>query len=99
MKTRTLLLAVVLAATCALAQADNSFNLQNPAVDAVLQQLNEVRGFTQVAISPDGAHLAWVGAARDGVPREAHIYVADLRTQARPRQLSATTDTSAYEHE
>jgi dipeptidyl aminopeptidase/acylaminoacyl peptidase len=50
--------------------------LASDSLDTVLDRLFAVRTFPEVAISPDGAHLAWVGQDSEGEPA---IHLLDWR--------------------
>jgi dipeptidyl aminopeptidase/acylaminoacyl peptidase len=61
-------------------------------LDHVLSELAAVRDFRETAISPDGAHVAWVVGleGKDGLPsRNSAIYVAEARGSAKPRHVTA----------
>lgn len=54
----------------------------------------DARRFTQVAMSPDGSHIAWVEATRDG----SEIFVDDLyAAHANPKRVSASADNKSNE--
>src|SRR3989442_12115585 len=66
-------------------------------VEQVLNSLAAVRGFTQVAISPDGARVAWVESLGEKVGGNSAIYIADLRNpSAAPRRISAGAGAELY---
>ncbi len=69
------------------------------AVDEVLQRLGSVRGFNQVAISPDGTKVAWVQRARHNGGRGTEIMVAEARPGAKPHRVSAAGEEVAWEEQ
>lgn len=75
--------ALLAASTVVLAQGARS-----SALDAAMDSLFDVSGFQQVAVSPDGSHLAYVGKpARSG---DTSIFVVDLAIpSAKPKRVSA----------
>ncbi len=80
------LLAAALCAAALCAPAERA----ETSVEQVLNSLAAVRGFTQVAISPDGARVAWVESLGDKGGGNSAIYIADLRNpSAAPRRISA----------
>jgi dipeptidyl aminopeptidase/acylaminoacyl peptidase len=64
-------------------------------LDAVLDALSAVRRFEQVAISPDGKHVAWVQAP--GGKNPGGIYLAALDAPNKPRHIP--TGKASTEHE
>jgi dipeptidyl aminopeptidase/acylaminoacyl peptidase len=59
-------------------------------LDAAIDSLFSVRGFDQVAISPDGAHIAWVERMKSG---GSGIFIAEAQAPSSPpRRLLAGTD-------
>src|SRR5919204_3753783 len=70
------------------------------ALDSLIDQLFAVRNFNEVAISPDGKHVAWSEWLHDrsGAPTaNSAIYVTDLPpTSAAPRRITAATDGKSY---
>jgi dipeptidyl aminopeptidase/acylaminoacyl peptidase len=75
----------------------------NPSLDRLLDSLTAVRTFKEVAISPDGRHVAWVEnlPGKGNMPSSlSAIYVADLNSSdAAPRRVSAGDGaTSHAEH-
>jgi dipeptidyl aminopeptidase/acylaminoacyl peptidase len=77
--------------TCAagLAQADRH------ALDAGLDLLYSVRGFEEVAISPDGTQVGWVQRFNSG---GSGIFVSAINSPATPaKRISATSDDQARE--
>lgn len=66
-----------------LASAQKKAGTKNT-LDPVIDSLFALQRFTQTAISPDGAHVAWVGAA---------IYVQDSKASSvPPRQIAIGSD-------
>src|SRR3989442_4433595 len=66
-------------------------------VEQVLNSLAAVRGFTQGAISPDGARVAWVESLGEKVGGNSAISIADLRTRAAAtRRISAGAGAELY---
>ena len=69
-------------------------------LDLAIDALFGVRHFKQVAVAPDGAHVAWVEelTEKDGTPSpHSAIYVADLKKpQAPPRRVTAGNGTDAH---
>ena len=64
-------------------------------LEAAIDSLFTVRGFEQVAISPDGTHVAWVERLKSGGDG---IFIADLHsTNSQPRRLVTTTDNRAHD--
>ena len=63
-------------------------------LDSSLKSLFAVRHFAQVAISPDGTHVAYVERSNGGNA----IYVADRKTSsAAPQHISAAPDNSRHD--
>jgi dipeptidyl aminopeptidase/acylaminoacyl peptidase len=61
---------------------------QQARMDAVLQQLQNVRHFGGVSISPDGRWVAWIEEL-PGESRHSEIYLQDLSAQnAKPRRIA-----------
>jgi dipeptidyl aminopeptidase/acylaminoacyl peptidase len=90
-KTLVLRAVAVLIAYSAAAYAQGSATAN---LDNSLQSLFAVRHFEQVAISPDGAHVAYVERANGGNA----IYVADRKTpSAAPQHISAAADGSHHD--
>ncbi|PYV11562.1 MAG: S9 family peptidase [Acidobacteria bacterium] len=80
------LLAAALCAAALCASAERA----ETSVEQVLNSLAAVREFSQVAISPDGARIAWVESLRDKGGGNSAIYIADLRNpSAALRRISA----------
>jgi len=68
-------------------------------MDAVIDSLSHVRELTNAAISPDGAHVAWVQSREDPGTGEVtlSIYLADLRKPASaPRRVTAGNGTAEH---
>ena len=99
MNIRRLLLACVvvcLLSSGALAEAPASSSL-----DSALNQLFATHNFRQVAISPDGAHVAWVENQHGpGGEPSGHtaIFVSDAAGKMAPQRISASTEGDATEH-
>src|SRR5437763_1936908 len=92
MKTRSIVRAVatLLFACTAFAWSENAAS----SLDATLQSLFAVRRFEQVAISPDGARVAYVEGQHGGYA----IYVADRNTpSATPQRISAAADSAHHD--
>src|SRR5712664_4207209 len=71
----------------------------DPRIASMLNELASVRPFTQVAISPDAKHAAWIEeqiANRVDTGKSA-IYTLDLRPGATPVRISATPAASDRE--
>ncbi len=66
-------------------------------LDAVLDTLEQVRGFRETAISPDGTSAAWVERVR-GRDGNENLSVIDVASISRPvpRRLTAGTDGRAH---
>jgi dipeptidyl aminopeptidase/acylaminoacyl peptidase len=66
-------------------------------LDAVLDALEQVRGFRGAAISPDGTSVAWVERirGRDGSDNLSFIDVASIASPV-PRRVTAGTDARAH---
>jgi len=66
-------------------------------LDAVLDALEQVRGFRAAAISPDGKSVAWVERirGRDGFDNLSFIDVAGIASPV-PRRVTAGTDARAH---
>ncbi len=98
MKIRTVLLQLL--ATFLLCSSAIAEQPAKSAIDAALDQLLAVRTFPQVAISPDGAHVAWMESLNgaDGtLTGNTAIFVADAAGQTRPRRITAASDGDAAE--
>jgi dipeptidyl aminopeptidase/acylaminoacyl peptidase len=71
-----------------------------PSLVSLFDSLAAVRRFSQVVISPDGKHVAWVEPVLDqrGVPTEkTAIYVADVPpSTAPPHRVTASRDGKEY---
>ncbi|MBV9612816.1 MAG: S9 family peptidase [Acidobacteriaceae bacterium] len=79
---------MVLAAACACAQPSR--------IDAVLQQLEGVRSFSAVSISPDGRWIAWAQSSANDSGTE--LYLLDWKKSgAKPRRITADTATISDE--
>jgi dipeptidyl aminopeptidase/acylaminoacyl peptidase len=66
---------------------------RSAALDSAVAPLFATQDFRQVAISPDASRVAWVQwiHAKDGTPTpNSAIYVQELTTGAKPRQVSAS---------
>jgi dipeptidyl aminopeptidase/acylaminoacyl peptidase len=88
-KSTVRILVALLLLSTAIAAAQSSFTL-----DAGLQSLYAVRRFEQVAISPDGARVAYVEGQRGGYA----IYVTERNTpSASPLRISAASDSSRHD--
>jgi dipeptidyl aminopeptidase/acylaminoacyl peptidase len=66
--------------------------------DRLLDELDRLRTFEEVAVSPDGKRLAWVQRlSMQRKPPSSAIYVADLRSpSAAPRRVSAGDGRTDY---
>jgi len=68
---------------------------------AAATQVQAPRSFDQVAISPDGNHLAWIGPSSEegsGLTPPPGIYVKDLSSSdSKARRITATTGETANE--
>jgi dipeptidyl aminopeptidase/acylaminoacyl peptidase len=82
-----LFLFMVLACSAALAQSGR------PALDAAIDSLHLVRGFEQVAISPDGTQVAWVQRLNSG---GSGIFVSSTTPGVQPKRL-CTSDGQPHE--
>ena len=71
----------------------------SPPMDAVIDSLSRVRELSNAAISPDGAHVAWVESREDAATGEATLstYVLDLRKPASAARR-VTAGNGAEEH-
>src|SRR5215831_16624711 len=78
---------MVLTGSAALAQSGR------PALDAAIDSLYMVRGFEQVAISPDGTQVAWVQRSNSGGSR---IFLSSTTPGGQPRRFS-TSEESPHE--
>ncbi|PYX95007.1 MAG: hypothetical protein DMG71_10880 [Acidobacteria bacterium] len=70
-------------------------------VTAAVHALEKVRDFEQVAISPDGAQVAWVELLQDasGAPsRNTAIYCRSRNDSAQPKRITAASGNDAKEH-
>jgi dipeptidyl aminopeptidase/acylaminoacyl peptidase len=86
------LLIVVLLLSPALFSQDHSTR----AAEDALQVLSSVSNFYEVAIAPDGTHVAWAqGERTNGKPG---IYVASLHPSQKPIRISAAPESSAWEN-
>jgi len=68
-------------------------------LDHVIDSLQAVREFDQVAISPDGTRVAWVESLHgpNGKPTpQWAIYVQEVRTPGRPQRITAGNGGAAY---
>src|SRR6478672_5291360 len=64
-------------------------------LDSAIDSLYAVRGFDQVAISPDGAHIAWVEHMKSGGNG---IFVADAHAASQPpRRILTSPDSQAQD--
>src|SRR5437667_272418 len=71
-------------------------------VTAAVHALAKVRDFEQVAISPDGAQVAWVELLRDasGAPsRNTAIYCKSRNDTAQPKRITVASGKDAKEHD
>ena len=72
-------------------------------LDPIINPLFAVRHFKQVAISPDGARVAWVQEliGRDDAPSgNSAIYVADLKNlTGSPRRITAGEESAAHDEQ
>ncbi len=87
----------VLALAAAAAQAQPNTD----SLDAAFNQLLAVRWFREVAVSPDGKHVAWVETlnGRNGEPtNNSAIYVSDITGQGARLRVTAATGTDAAEN-
>src|ERR1039457_5714099 len=64
-------------------------------IEEVLKELNRGHSFGQVAVAPDGKHLAWIQNAKDG----AEICVATLDDLAKSERVTAATKPEQHCHE
>jgi dipeptidyl aminopeptidase/acylaminoacyl peptidase len=81
---------VLAAAVCsALLLAPGAPGQTRPSVDSVLDALHKVRGFRQVAVSPDGTAVAWVERRHDARGQETRsaIFLAGLPSGS-PRRVT-----------
>lgn len=71
-------------------------DVRSAALNSAVESLFDVNGFEQVAMSPDGTHLAYVGKpAKSG---DTAIFLVDLSAaSAKPKRISAATDGHAHE--
>src|SRR5260370_14234963 len=79
-------------AQLAAAQAQTAAPKAKPALDDAIRTLFSGTTFSQVAISPDGKHLAWVESAKAGTSA---IYVAETGGGPQPRRVTAGAGASA----
>ena len=91
-----LVLATLFVATAAVAQEPRGAL----SIDQLMDTLRAVRGFREVAVSPDGHSVAWLeslrGKNRKSSARTA-IYVADLNSPAAaPRRLTTDDGSRSY---
>ncbi len=75
---------VFLALACSTALGQSG----RPALDAAIDSLYSVRGFEQVAISPDGTQVAWAQRSSGG----SRIFVSSTTPGAQPRQISRSQE-------
>jgi dipeptidyl aminopeptidase/acylaminoacyl peptidase len=69
---------------------------QEPKIDDVLKQLEQVHSFGGVSISPDGKWVTWSEAAQDN-SRNTEIYKLDWKdTAAKPERISAGDGKQSY---
>src|SRR5207245_7147369 len=69
---------------------------------SAVEALSKVRDFEQVAISPDGAQVAWVELLRDasGAPsRNTAIYCKSRNDTAQPKRITVASGKDAKEHD
>lgn len=85
---RLLLAALVLSATHAFAQEQR--------MNEVLKQLEQVRSFSGITISPDGKWVTWIEAARDNPANSAMFLLEWRNSPAQPRRISAAEGTNSY---
>jgi dipeptidyl aminopeptidase/acylaminoacyl peptidase len=64
-------------------------------IEEVLKELNRGHSFGQVAVAPDGKHLAWIQNAKDG----AEIRVAPLDDLAKSERVTAAAKPEQHCHE
>ncbi|MGP8172938.1 MAG: alpha/beta fold hydrolase [Terracidiphilus sp.] len=64
-------------------------------IEEVLKGLNRGHSFSQVAVAPDGKHLAWIQNAKDG----AEIRVAPLDNLANSERVTAAAKPEQHCHE
>src|SRR5947209_56487 len=85
------LMAVLPASTVAAAQRVRSASL-----DSAIDSLFNVNQFEQVAISPDGSHLAYVG--KPAKSADTSIFLTELNaTSGQPKRVSAAADGRAHD--
>jgi len=80
------------------AQAQDSHAAPEPdraRIEEVLKGLNRGHSFSQVAVAPDGKHLAWIQNAKDG----AEIRVAPLDDLAKSERVTAAAKPEQHCHE
>ena len=61
------LLALAAVASGPIARAQDTKNPDRAHIDEILKGLNRGKGIGQVALSPDGKHLAWIQMAKEGI--------------------------------
>src|ERR1019366_5783246 len=64
-------------------------------IEEVLKGMNRGRGINQVAISPDGKHLAWIEGGRGG----GAIQVAPMNDLKKTQKVTASTKPDQHCHE
>ncbi len=89
------LLALAVAASAPLARTQDAPNPERAHLEEVLKGLNRGKGIGQVALSPDGKHLAWIEGGRGG----GAIQVAPYDDLARTVRLTAATQPTQRCHE
>jgi len=71
---------------------------QTATIDQVLSELESVRSFSGVSISPDGHWLAWVESAADH-SGNSNIYLLDRTDAAKPIRITAgSAESERHEH-
>ena len=84
---RSVLVLTLVASTSATAQ-------ERPSIDAVLSALQKVHSFSETAVSPDGARVAWVeDLTPSGTNGASAVYVKDL-PNGTPRRVTAASATT-----
>ncbi|MGA3210800.1 MAG: S9 family peptidase [Terriglobales bacterium] len=68
-------------------------------IDEVMRVLGSVRNYGQVAISPDGAHVAWIENSSRSSGAGTTILIADLNAPEKAHRITAASVGSAYEDE
>ncbi len=71
----------------------------NPALDSVVKTIFATHTFQQIAVSPDGSHIAWVEDlyGKDGAPSgHSAIYVKSLSGNAKPLRITAGTPGASH---